>query len=583
MDVGIRKLSELFEYDLQYKIPLYQRDYDWEKDQCMEFWNDLIFHFNTDIRSPYFFGTIMVVNESEKDNLYTVVDGQQRLTTSLILLIVFRDYFLEKGLTDEVDELNKIIYTENEPKVRIELNVYNKEFFSDKIIEQRAITEKVKFLKLNKDIRKKNNRLKDCYILLAEEIQKFEKEDAHRDKTLIRLYQHFLRYFSVVENIIIDLEKAYRIFESINHKGLELSPNDLVKNHLMETIHIDSKGSTQQVIDDQIIEADNSWQTIIGILEQIKVDEDKFLRYYLMAFIGPTPKEEIYATIKETYDTKEKVQELLKKLEDRVHNLSAIVKPTLEEWGNDKDTVDDLLALKSISDGGMYPIILLAKEKFQPPQMKRLIMLTTKLFFRAKTICGVNYSEIEKLVGIICKKIRDSPETKIDDIQKEMTNWKKYPDDDEFEVLFKKLELPASKAKYALTELQYALIGGRHTASSSISDKSEVEHIMPQKITEDSEWEKYIINEKHKTTRIDIEEYHQQNVNKLGNMTLLNKSRNRSLSNPSFASKKANYLTDDLEITKLVAKQPVWDDGTIANRQEYFLTFAKKIWDLKLS
>lgn len=64
-------------------------------------------------------------------------------------------------------------------------------------------------------------------------------------------------------------------------------------------------------------------------------------------------------------------------------------------------------------------------------------------------------------------------------------------------------------------------------------------------------------------------------------MTLLNKSKNRSISNASFAIKKENYRKDDLEITKLIAKEPVWDDGTIVNRQEYFLSFAKKIWNLK--
>lgn len=581
IDVGICKLSELFEYNLKYKIPLYQRDYDWENDQCEEFWSDLITHFNSGIRSPYFFGTIMVVNESEKDDLYTVVDGQQRLTTSLILLIAFRDYFLEKGLTDEVDELNKIIYTEDEHEDRIELNVYNKDFFTTKIMEEIKLTEKLTALKLNNDIRKKNKKLKDCYFLLAEEIQKFERVNENRDNILIKLYQHFLRYFSVVENIISDLRKAYRIFESINHKGLALDQNDLVKNYLMETIHLDSKGFSQEKIEEQIIDADNSWQNIVMILEQIKVKEDKFLRYYLMAFIKPTAKEEIYDTIKNEYDNKEKVQELLKKLEQRVRNLSAIVKPTLEEWSNDQDTVDNLLALKSLSDGGMYPILLLAKEKFQFPQMKRLIMLTTKLFFRAKTVCGVNYSEIESLVAKICKMVRDDPETTVEDIQKEMIKWSKYPTVEEFEVLFKKLELPAAKARYPLIELQYEMIGGRHTASSSISDKSEIEHIMPQKITPGSEWEQYIINEKHKTTRLSITEYHQDNVNKLGNMTLLNKSRNRSLANSSFAIKKSNYLTDDLKITKLVSEQPIWDDSTISNRQEYFLNFAKKIWDLK--
>lgn len=457
----------------------------------------------------------MLVNESENADLYTVVDGQQRLTTSLILLIAFRDYFLEQGLDDEVNDLNQLINTEEDGSPRIELNVYNKEFFSTKIIEKKNITKKTRALKLNKEIRKKNTKLRDCYVLLAEEILRFGEGNPEKNKDLIKLYVHFLRYFTVVENIIIDLRKAYLIFESINHKGLLLDQNDLVKNFLMMTIHINNTESSLQEIHEEIIEADNSWQTIRQILEQIKVSEDKYLRYYLMAFLQPTRKEQIYDIIKETYNDKEKVQDFLKKLEYRVNIISSIKKPTLEEWNNDQDIVDDLVALDSLSDGGMYPIILLAREHFDIAKMKKLIMFTTKLFFRAKTVCSVNYSEIEKLVGKICKMIRSNPETTIDDILNEMINWSKYPTDTEFEVYFKKLELNPKKAKYVLTELQYEMIGGRHTASSAVSDKCDLEHIMPQKISLDSEWEKYIINEKKKISRADITEYHQENVNKL--------------------------------------------------------------------
>ena len=101
------------------------------------------------------------------------------------------------------------------------------------------------------------------------------------------------------------------------------------------------------------------------------------------------------------------------------------------------------------------------------------------------------------------------------------------------------------------------------------------------KISADSAWEQYIKNQKHKTSRVAIDEYHKENVNKLGNLTLLNKSRNRALSNDSFEKKKETYRKDDLEITKRLGDVPVWDDDTISTRQAQFFTFAKKIWDIK--
>ncbi len=580
IDVDINEIEELFKRNYEYRIPLFQRDYDWNTDHVQEFWDDLISHFNTGNRTKYFFGSIMLVNESDTDELYTVIDGQQRLTTSLILLIAFRDYFLEVGLTDEVDILNKYIHTEDENKPRLELNVYNKDFFATKILEERKITEKIKYLKEIDDIQKKDTKLRDSYTLLAEQIKKFEKDDPQKKFTIVKLYEHFVRWFTVVEHTISDLRQAYRIFENINHKGLRLDQNDLVKNHLMETIHVDSKGMPQDEIDKLLIEADNKWQRITHILEHIKVDEDKFLRYYLMAFVKSAPKDKIYETIKKEYVSKDSVSNLLMELETKVHSLSMIRRPTLEEWGNDQDLVDELTALSFLSDGGMYPILLLGKEKFSMPQMKRLVTLVTKLFFRVKTVCSVNYSEIEHLVEKICIMLREEPARRtVDDIKNEMLTWSKYPRD-EFEILFKKLELPQKKAKYALSEIYYEMVGGRHTASSSISSKAEVEHIMPQKIS-GTEWEEFIKNHKKITKAKAIDAYHKDYVNKLGNMTLLNKSKNRSISNSSFDNKKDYYAKDDLKITSKLADEILWDESRILNRQAEFYIHAKNIWDIE--
>ena len=214
--------------------------------------------------------------------------------------------------------------------------------------------------------------------------------------------------------------------------------------------------------------------------------------------------------------------------------------------------------------------------------MKKLISLTTKLFFRAKTVCSVNYSDIERLVDAICRLLRNDKEATVDDVQKMMVEWTQYPDDPIFELNFKKLELPQAKAKYALQEIHFEMVGGQHSSSGAISNRIEVEHIMPQKISPGSTWEEFIINKKGKTTPLEIDEYHKEFVNKLGNMTLLNKTRNQSLSNDSFEKKKEMYAKDSLEITKRLADVPEWDDSTIMTRQGQFLTFAKKIWDVKL-
>ncbi len=313
----------------------------------------------------------------------------------------------------------------------------------------------------------------------------------------------------------------------------------------------------------------------------MKQDENTYLRYFLTAFVKLVGKDDVFTTIKNKYKTKEQVQEFLIKLETRVSNLHQIVKPTFEDW-NDETTVDYLLGLKSLGQGGMYPILLIGMEYFKSTKdLKKLMALTTKFFFRAKTVCSRNYSDIERLVNEICTKLRSDEETKIDDIKEMMCAWSQYPSNEEFELKFKSLELSDARAKYALSEIHYQMTGGREGAATKISKNAQIEHIMPQKI-KGTQWEIDIKEKEGFTNNTELDEYKKINLNKLGNLTLLNNKKNIKNSNKPFLEKKLTYVdTDDIRMTKDLAILPEWDSEAIQLRQKNFISHAMKIWDLK--
>tara|TARA_B100000676_G_scaffold55429_1_gene54541 strand:+ start:1366 stop:3153 length:1788 start_codon:yes stop_codon:yes gene_type:complete len=588
IDVDVQPMEDILKYNAEYMIPLYQRDYSWKHDDHVEeFWIDLKNHYEQKLRTPYFFGTFMLVNEKETDENYTVVDGQQRLTTTIMLLTAFRDYFKQIGDDEQVEQLEKYLTTEDYQRQRLHVNVYNQPYFDNAILPAGNITEKITRLEKGEDSstyqqRVQDKLLRNSYILLAKKITEYKKDEENKDLETIALKDNFLRYFTIVLNYIIDLQKAYVIFENINNKGLHLAQSDLVKNHLMKTIDTQSSGMPKGERRNLIIQADEKWQEIRRIVEQTKKKENEYLRWYLIAFVQTAAKEEVYSTIKEKYETKEQVEEFLDDLEKRVHNLRKIISPELRDWNDDQDTVDYLNALGKLSLGAMYPILLIAMEKITDKrEMKQLIILVTKLFFRSKTVCSRNYSAIEGLVGDICKKFRSPEETTVKEIRNMIVAYTPvYPDDEEFKVMFRNLQLPDSKANYALSEIHYQMIGGRDSATMRISNKAQVEHIMPQTI-KDTKWQDEI-DEKHGFTN-DTEraEYKKANLNKIGNLTLLNDKKNKKNSNKPFSEKKNIYARDDLKMTKELADIAKWDDDAISLRQDNFLPLALQIWNLK--
>jgi len=205
--VYVKAMEDILKRDFYYQVPLYQRNYSWESDEhVIELWNDLKKEYETNLREKYFFGTLMLVNTSDDKDRYTVIDGQQRMTTSIILLAAFRDYFLEQGDTINVDSINTTLITEYTKNPRLTLNVYNKDYFTKKILEPKNIHEKLLSLQDDPSIKTKNKKLQKAYVVLAEKILDYKKSQPNQKEELSKMKEHFLRYFTIVENIIDDLQ-----------------------------------------------------------------------------------------------------------------------------------------------------------------------------------------------------------------------------------------------------------------------------------------------------------------------------------------------------------------------------------------
>ena len=443
-------LDEIFKSSFNFTIPRFQRDYDWKEDQIEEFWNDLVSHYdeweNNRDQVQYYFGSFMLVRDDDDSKLFLVVDGQQRLTTCIMFFVALRDFFLENGQNDDVNSLNKIIFFQNNEKKivpRIRLNRYNNPFFSKYILPKKSMPEKIS--SFPKRAKADEKVLKNAYLFFNKKLITGKKEElAFPDKTLEEkivifrgLYEHLLDHFEVVRNIFDNKQRAYRIFETINHKGLRLSENDLVKNYILEWI--DDTRSIEETQD--VIDADDQWKRIKSTLQEIGISEDKCLKLHLTAFLGKTKKDKIFEKISRTVQTKQQAQKFLTQLEESANFLSKLRSPSHEDWNSDLELLDNLEGYRNISDGGMYPILLAANKKFEDDEnkfkkFKKLIELITKLHFRAKTVCGISFTFIDSLVNSICKIIDESVSDPIPEIKKEILKWNGYPTLDEFELKF---------------------------------------------------------------------------------------------------------------------------------------------------
>ncbi|GAA7049137.1 hypothetical protein AOH456_11180 [Helicobacter pylori] len=217
-------LRDILKDELYYQIPIYQRPYQWTEENCEKLLDDLFFNYEDDRESDYFCGSLVLIaiSEDSKAKTYDVVDGQQRLSTFILLAKVLATLYSERLTEESKDYLQESLNGRYGKKDRLNFNAIG---FNSKKDFQYALTSFNDAPVSNN----KNNYLKNA-VCLKNYLEKEEIED-------INDFIQWL-YFKVVFITITcpDADKALRIFNVLNARGLPLHATDIFKGELLKKL-----------------------------------------------------------------------------------------------------------------------------------------------------------------------------------------------------------------------------------------------------------------------------------------------------------------------------------------------------------
>lgn len=566
----------------RYIIPKYQREFSWKDEHVEQFFQDVSIHNSSTEKSPYFFGAMVFIEDEKNLEKYTVVDGQQRLTTTMTFIAAIRDMLSELGADIPADQFNGFLIEtsdDNDGEIsKLKMSKNNEEYFEQFIMKKGHATEKEnqKFEHMSKT----NKLLVNAYKTFVRELKVKLKEQSNVEskiKYLNSLLNNFLKYFMIIKTVVASPQYAYKIFETLNDRGLELSESDLVKNRLLDIV--DHAGKNVDA-------AHSKWMQIYEVLEKSKdIKFDDFLRHYLLANYGATRKDQVYSRISENVTSEPQVQQFIDSLVDNAEVYRKLKNPKVEDWprGNYR-IVENLEALVDLNSKVVYPVLLAGYFKFKSnlDEFEELVEVCLTFFFRSRTICATNATALETLMTKINDNMRKGKKYCLEEIKSDLVKSNEYPINEEFEHQFSNFEANGNNALYILLKLNNHMHGGVKKMDLGPLRKNDasVEHIMPKEI-KDTEWETYLKEKKGLKKESEIEDYHEQWLWKLGNLTILNRHKNAAGQNISFKKKVDKiYKDSEAKITQNLSSYHEWDDKTIKSRQENFAARALEIWKI---
>ena len=221
----------------QFRIPIFQRRYSWEKIDCQKLWEDVL-AAGRDVREQHFLGSIVYIREPqnmESVSKFTVIDGQQRLTTISLLLLALKQAIEQDTENTEIDitpeELsNNYLFNdgeEGELRLKLHLTKSDNQTF-DYLLNYKDYLPANPSLSLEKNFRFFEKKLKD--------VVGGKTKDVHNDPIDVSFKTVYtgLKKLMIVEIILEGNENSPQmIFESLNSTGVILSQADLIRNYVI--------------------------------------------------------------------------------------------------------------------------------------------------------------------------------------------------------------------------------------------------------------------------------------------------------------------------------------------------------------
>lgn len=530
-----------------FNIPVYQRNYDWQEENCKKLFTDIenIIKHNEEIE--HFLGTVVyVLTKIERDyEEYVLIDGQQRITSISLLLKALHEKIISEDTKESIWE-QYLINKKSPDNIRIRL----KPIESDSVSYKQLID--------NNDDSSNSNVCRNYKIFK----ELLENSHYSAEQIYSALYK--------IELVTIKLEKDKKsenpqlIFESLNSTGLSLTQADLIRNYLL----MNSEYEKQTVL------YKNFWLKIEIELTNKKISD--FIRDFLTMKTGKIAnKNKVYDDFKEYMRIQKELNE--EAVLEELVTYSKYYNWFLNANSNNEKINEKLKHFKYLKNTTVYPLLLSIFEdtyyykKLDEDKLLKIIDLLISYIFR-RTICGYKTSSINKVFASIPKKILENQNEKdiYFKIEKNLMERRLetiFPRDEEFKLNFIKYNFEKNKEllKYTLKELE------QKVSNNVINDTSNlnIEYIMPENLN--SEWKLELGEKKFENTHLEY-------LGTIGNSSLIENDLLRY--NKNFKTKKEFYQKSNIEITKNINNYKVWTDNEIKNRAEQLYEKSKEIWSI---
>ena len=548
--------------ETRFVVPNHQRDYSWTEDEVHQMFDDIgVAQSSGD--ETYFIG-LMVFMESEANHL-RVLDGQQRLATGVIFASAVRSWLA--GYSQYKSEADKIQTAfvggadigESEIEARLILNAANNPTFNEFVVNSVPTPEiKASLSKLKRQDR--NRKLLEAALYCRQRIEDLAEQNNDADKTaksLMATIKYLRDSVSVARLTVSSDGAAFTIFETLNDRGMDLSPLDLVKNYLF--------GQAEKKSNESIRDMESRWTQMMATLTTVKADN--FLKTFWTSRHGRIQKPYLFQSLKKTHNSPDSAIDLSMDMLAASEQYAALENSEDPVWAPyGKKVRRRIRSLRLLSSSQVHPVILAALNKFDVNEVDRLLRLLEVLIVRYQLVGGERTGRLEISCARLAKSIFDG---KIKTASAAFTDLSDiYPQDSEFQDAFKhKTERTNNKAQYLLNaiEIEEQRLAG-HTAPAGFGSLT-VEHVLPKNPT--NVWSKEIADDPSIV---------EDCVYLLGNMCLLTFAQNKSAGGSSFEEKKAIYGDSDILITKSIADIDTWDRKAIEHRQAKMAKLAASIW-----
>lgn len=624
MEANARNLERIFDSTVSYQIPLFQRPYVWsEEKNWLPLWEDiealLERRINKERTRTHFLGAVVLEqlnNHTGSIETRQVIDGQQRFTTLQIFMVALRDFCLSQKNEKYYERFNDLV-TNKASKVDYDHETFkvwptNSDREAFRLVhDSGSLIKIIENVKHHEQLSSKPHQIIEAYKFFSKKLDEWiktanEKFESYASDDAIEILWEVIK--SDLQLVVIDLDRedeSQVIFETLNARGTQLLPADLIKNYLFRRAQVEDE-NTEKLYDKYWKSFDTGyWRKEIkqGRIKRPRID--LFMQHYLTLMMREEVKSShLFESFKQyVHDIEDGVilrESLLTShpqgIEGHLFALTTYAKAfktfSEPETGTRLDVF--MRRLKAVDTATVYPLLLLGCNMLLPEKQYEFdcFLDVIESFLIRRMVCGLTTKNYNRLFIDAIRYLDKVDEVSGATLEKFLIEGKgestRYPDDSEFKHDLINRSLYRYLAQYKVRTVLEAIDQELHDRKSEhvlLPEGLTIEHIMPREWRVNWTIPEHIATDPEK--KVSFIENRNNVLHTLGNLTLITGSLNPSLSNAAWSKKRPELCKySKLNLTRYFhapsdgSKDQLseWSEDEILKRGESLAQIALSVW-----